>query len=47
MISTLRKAVEVLGGRLSLVVESPDRSPVVLSGISEEAPEPKPGGTKR
>jgi transcriptional regulator with XRE-family HTH domain len=46
MISTLRKTVEAMGGSLSLVAEFPDREPVVLSGIAEEAPEPKPSGRK-
>lgn len=43
LISTLRSYVEAIGGQLSLVAEFPDRRPVVLSGIAEEAPEPKPG----
>jgi DNA-binding XRE family transcriptional regulator len=47
MISTLRKTVEAMGGRLSLVAEFPDRNPVVLSGISEDSPETKPVGTRR
>jgi len=42
MISTLRKAVEALGGSLSLMVEFPDRAPVVLSGIAEAEPDHKP-----
>jgi DNA-binding XRE family transcriptional regulator len=33
-ISTLRRSVEALGGKLSLVAEFPDMQPVVLSGIS-------------
>jgi transcriptional regulator with XRE-family HTH domain len=33
-ISTLRRSVEALGGKLSLVAEFPDCTPVVLSGIS-------------
>jgi hypothetical protein len=32
-ISTLRRSIEALGGRLSLVAEFPDRPPVVLAGI--------------
>src|SRR5947209_18066188 len=36
LLSTLRKTVEAMGGRLSLVAEFPDRAPVVLSGIAEE-----------
>jgi DNA-binding XRE family transcriptional regulator len=33
-ICTLRRSIEALGGKLSLVAEFPDRAPVVLSGIS-------------
>ena len=47
MISTLRKTVEAMGGSLSLVAEFPDRGPVVLFGISEDEPDPKPTGKKR
>src|SRR5579871_5273944 len=36
MLSTLRKSVEAMGGSLSLVVEFPDRTPVILSGIGED-----------
>ena len=35
-LSTLRSYVEGLGGKLSLIVEFPDRAPVVLSGLGEE-----------
>ncbi len=37
MLSTLRKSVEAMGGSLTLVVEFPDRAPVILSGIAEDA----------
>jgi transcriptional regulator with XRE-family HTH domain len=37
MISTLRKTVEAMGGSLSLVAQFPDRDPVVLSGIADDA----------
>ena len=37
MLSTLRKSVEAMGGNLTLVVEFPDRAPVILSGIAEDA----------
>ncbi len=37
LLSTLRKTIEAMGGHLSLVAEFPDRSPVVLSGIAEDA----------
>src|ERR1051326_8535895 len=40
LLSTLRKTVEAMGGNLSLVAEFPDRAPVVLSGIAEDAPSP-------
>ncbi len=33
-ISTLRRSIEAMGGKLSLVAEFPDREPVVLSGIA-------------
>jgi transcriptional regulator with XRE-family HTH domain len=46
MISTLRKTVEAMGGSLSLVAEFPDRAPVVLSGIAEDEPAPKPAARK-
>ena len=41
LLSTLRKAVHAMGGKLSLVAEFPDRPPVVLSGISERMLDPK------
>jgi len=44
LLSTLRKTVQALGGNLSLVVEFPDRAPVVLSGIADDDPAPKPAG---
>jgi DNA-binding XRE family transcriptional regulator len=47
MISTLRKTVEALGGSLSLVAQFPDRNPVVLSGISQGGPDPRPTGKRR
>ena len=37
LLSTLRKTVNAMGGKLSLVAEFPDREPVVLSGISDES----------
>lgn len=39
LLSTLRRAVEAMGGNLSLVAEFPDRPPVVLSGIAEAEPD--------
>lgn len=47
MISTLRKTVEAMGGRLSLVAEFPDRPPVALSGIAEDEPDSKPASRKQ
>ena len=35
LLSTLRKTVQAMGGNLSLVAKSPDRAPVVLSGLAE------------
>jgi len=43
LLSTLRKAVQAMGGNLSLVAEFPDGAPVVLSGIAEEGPPLKRG----
>jgi transcriptional regulator with XRE-family HTH domain len=38
LLSTLRKAVQAMGGNLSLVAEFPDQAPVLLSGISDDEP---------
>jgi hypothetical protein len=35
-ISTLRSYVEGVGGKLKLVVELPDRRPILLSGLGED-----------
>lgn len=40
-LSTLRSYVEGVGGKLSLIVEFPDRPPVVLAGLGEEKRESK------
>jgi DNA-binding XRE family transcriptional regulator len=37
LISTLRDYVKAMGGQLSLVVEFPDREPIILSGIADFA----------
>jgi DNA-binding XRE family transcriptional regulator len=47
LLSTLRKTIEAMGGRLSLIAEFPDRDPVVLSGIGENQPGPKPHARRR
>lgn len=39
LFSTLRRAVQAMGGDLQLVAAFPDREPVVFSGIAD----PKPG----
>ena len=33
-ISTLRRSIEAMGGKLSLIAEFPDRAPVTLAGIA-------------
>ena len=45
LISTLSGYIEAMGGKLSLVVEFPDRPPISLTGIAtldKETPPPKP-----
>jgi DNA-binding XRE family transcriptional regulator len=47
-ISTLRRAVEAMGGSLSLVAQFPDRAPVALAGITTmEAPSLTQSGNRR
>lgn len=46
LLSTLRKAVEAMGGRLSLVAEFPDHPPVVLSGIALDEQPAEPEGRR-
>jgi DNA-binding XRE family transcriptional regulator len=36
LLSTLRSAIEAMGGQLEIVVRFPDRVPVVLQGLSAE-----------
>ncbi|MBX7255400.1 MAG: helix-turn-helix domain-containing protein [Candidatus Hydrogenedentes bacterium] len=36
MISTLRKTIKAMGGRLTIIAEFPDRKPVILSGIGDD-----------
>ncbi len=47
LLSTLRKAVQAMGGNLSLVAEFPDRAPVVLSTLAGDEPARKPARRKR
>jgi len=47
LLSTLRSYVEAMGGQLNIVVQFPDRDPVVLQGLGddfdpESVPEPTP-----
>lgn len=37
LLSALQRHIQAMGGALSLVVEMPDRAPVVLSGFSDLA----------
>lgn len=46
-ISTLRGYVEGLGGKLKLVVELPDRPPVILAGFGERSGSKKDAGSKK
>jgi len=46
LLSTLRKAVEAMGGTLSLVAQFPDRRPVVLSALCEGPSPTKSTGRK-
>jgi DNA-binding XRE family transcriptional regulator len=46
LLSTLRKTVRAMGGNLSLVAQFPDRPPVVVSGLADDNPPPKPTGRK-
>jgi DNA-binding XRE family transcriptional regulator len=38
LLSTLRKTVKAMGGDVRIVAEFPDRAPVVLTKLSEDAP---------
>ncbi len=46
LISTLRKTVKAMGGDVRIVAEFPDRSPVVLSELSENEPPRKSSGKR-
>ncbi len=46
MISTLRSYVEAMGGRLSLIVEFPDRLPVHLGGLGDVEQPPSSTGRR-
>jgi transcriptional regulator with XRE-family HTH domain len=38
LLSTLRKTVKAMGGDVRIVAEFPDRAPVLLSEVTEDAP---------
>lgn len=37
-LSTLREVIQAMGGELRLVVEFPDRPPIILSGFQDSSP---------
>ena len=45
LLSTLRSYVEAMGGKLRLVVEFPDRKPVLFSGLESLGTRAKPSQT--
>jgi DNA-binding XRE family transcriptional regulator len=47
LLSTLRSYVEAMGGELRLVVEFPNREPVVLRGLDESGAQGKAGRRAR
>lgn len=50
LLSTLRRYVEAMGGRLELVARFPNRSPLVIEQLTAEAPartKRRPGGKGR
>lgn len=47
LLSTLRKAVEAMGGNLSLVVQFPDHATVTLAGMAIDVPATKPAPRRR
>jgi DNA-binding XRE family transcriptional regulator len=47
LLSTLRKTVKAMGGKLSLVAEFRDRAPVVLAGIGDGGGAPRVAHRKR
>jgi DNA-binding XRE family transcriptional regulator len=46
-ISTLRRSIEAMGGKLSLIAEFPDREPVMLAGIAAIDARPVHGSAAR
>jgi transcriptional regulator with XRE-family HTH domain len=47
MLSTLRSYVEAMGGKLSLMVEFPDRAPVSLEGLGDTEEPPRKRADER
>jgi transcriptional regulator with XRE-family HTH domain len=42
LLSTLRSYVQAMGGNLSIVVQFPDREPVILAGLDDDEPAAAP-----
>jgi len=42
LLSTLRKYIEAVGGKLNLIVELPNKPPIALSGIGDLLEDSKP-----
>jgi transcriptional regulator with XRE-family HTH domain len=47
LLSTLRKTVKAMGGDVRIVAQFPDRSPVLLSHLTEERPRRKPSRRRK
>ena len=47
LLSTLRSYVEAMGGKLRLVVEFPDRKPVMVTGLESLEARKKPATRKQ
>lgn len=46
LLSTLRKYIEAVGGKLNLIVELPNKPPIALGGIGDLLEDSKPGKMK-
>jgi hypothetical protein len=47
LLSTLRNYIEAAGGRLTLVVQFPDKEPIAIGGLGEIVTPEQKGKTKR
>ena len=47
LLSTLRSYVKAMGGKLDLVVQFPDRPPVIVAGLAEKKADPPASEPKR